>query len=361
MKFSRLLPILVLLFCCLGLSAQDVHYTLFNMSPLRTNPALTGAFNGTARIGGIHRGQWFNIDASIATTSFYADAPIIRGFRDTDWVGVGFNFLNDQAGAQDLITNIAGLSASYHLALDKKANSMLTLGATYGQNSRRLKGGEFLAEQNIGEEFGGGPTGTETEFANVAAMEDNTSYNDVSVGLLYRNQIDKTSKLELGIAALHVNAPNAGLNGLGATMPGPNPNPNPPTTGNPDDSDRRMTFITHGKFERPINEKWSMAPTFFWQTTEAGGNEIMLQAWVGRKVNEDMTLNFGLGGRTGDAAQILFGIDYQDWRTALSYDVNVSSATAITNGVGGFELAAYYIIKVYKTPELPPAVLCPKF
>lgn len=344
MKFSRLLPILVLLFCCLGLSAQDVHYTLFNMSPLRTNPALTGAFNGTARLGGIYRGQWFNLDASMSTPSFYADAPIIRGFRDKDWVGVGFNFLSDQAGPFDLKTSLGGLSASYHLAVDKKANSILTLGAAYNQVSRRAEFRDPLAEQNIGTGFGGGGL-NETEFNAMGNLEKNVSYSDVNVGLLFRTKMDKTNALELGVAALHVNSPAAKLL----------------DTGNGDDSDRKMTFIMHGKFDRKIDEKWSMSPTFFWQTTEAGLNEIMLQAWAGRKINEELTLNFGLGGRYGDAAQILFGADYKDLRAALSYDINLSSATTITNNVGGFELAAYYIIKIYKTPELPPAILCPKF
>lgn len=345
MKFSRLLPILVLLFCCLGLSAQDVHYTLFNMSPLRTNPALTGAFNGTARLGGIYRGQWFNLDASMTTPSFYVDAPIIRGFRETDWVGVGFNFLSDQAGPFDLTTALGGLSASYHMAVNKKGTSMLTLGGAYNQVQRRAEFRNPIAEQNIGTPFGGGGT-METEFDAMGQLEKNISYSDISVGLLYRTELDKTSSFELGVAALHVNSPEANLLNLG---------------GNPEDAERRMTFITHGKLERKIDEKWSMAPTFFWQTTAGGANEIMLQAWAGRKMNEEFTLNFGLGGRYGDAAQVLLGVDYKDLKAALSYDINLSSATAITNNVGGFEIAAYYIIKVYKTPELPPRILCPRF
>ncbi|PSR13138.1 MAG: hypothetical protein DA408_11140 [Bacteroidetes bacterium] len=351
MKLSRLLPIVILLFCWQGLSAQDVHYTLFNMSPLRTNPALTGAFNGTARLGGIYRGQWFNLDASMTTPSFYVDAPIIRGFRDRDWVGVGLMFLSDQAGPFDLQTSLGGLSASYHLALDKKATSILTLGAQYGQATRKATFNNPLAQQNIETNFGGGGE-NETEFNAMGNADKNTNYNDISAGLLYRTQLDKTSALELGLSALHLNSPSAGLLGSGGGV-------GVGTGGQ--DADRKMTFITHGKYDRMLDEKWSMSPTFFFQTTEGGGNEIVLQAWAGRKVNEDLTLNFGLGGRFGDAGQVLFGADYKDIRAALSYDVNLSSASTITNNVGGFEISAYYIIKIYKQPEIPPAILCPRF
>ena len=39
--------------------AQDVHYTQFYNSPLTTNPALTGVFNGSYRIGAIYRCRQF--------------------------------------------------------------------------------------------------------------------------------------------------------------------------------------------------------------------------------------------------------------------------------------------------------------
>jgi hypothetical protein len=110
MTLSRLLPVLLLWLSLGALSAQDIHYTLFNMAPLRTNPALTGAFEGTARIGGIYRGQWFSVNGGgdMHTPSFYIDAPIIKGFRDRDWVGVGAVFVQDNAGPFNFRTTVAG-------------------------------------------------------------------------------------------------------------------------------------------------------------------------------------------------------------------------------------------------------------
>ena len=55
------------------------------------------------------------------------------------------------------------------------------------------------------------------------------------------------------------------------------------------------------------------------------------------------------------------GIDVEDLRVALAYDINTSSLNNVTSSVGGFELAASYIIKVFKKPNVPPAILCPEF
>lgn len=355
MKLSRLLPLLALLFCLESLSAQDLHFTLFNMSPLTMNPALTGAFEGTARIGGIYRGQWTNVGSGFVTPSIYADAPVIRGFRERDWVGVGLLFLSDQAGTNNLDLNLGGLSASYHLALDKKGSTMLTIGAQYNQVNRRLNAFRAFSEQNIETGLGGGGLNPgNTEFDAMGGSERNTDYSDINAGLLLRSAIDSESSFEIGFSALHLGTPNAGLRGGGA-MGGPTPG------GGSTPSDRRLTFISHGKYETMLDEKWSIAPTFFFQTTEGGRSEVSIQAWAGRQINTDLKLNFGLGYRVNDAAKVLIGADYKDLRAALSYDINVSSANPITNYNGGFELAAYYIIKVYKKPELTPKVLCPRF
>ncbi|HQU59713.1 MAG TPA: PorP/SprF family type IX secretion system membrane protein, partial [Saprospiraceae bacterium] len=140
MKLIRPLLFFFLMAILGTLQAQDIHYSLFNMSPLTMNPGLTGSFYGTVRVGGIYRGQWYNVsDATgFETPSFYADAPIVRGFRKNDWVGVGIAVFNDKAGSVKLRTNASLISAAYHLGLGKDGNNVLTLGLQAGSVSRRF-------------------------------------------------------------------------------------------------------------------------------------------------------------------------------------------------------------------------------
>ena len=88
------------LFLTTSAMAQDIHFSQFGLSPLTLNPALTGAYEGTFRIGGIYRNQWSGIVKSggYTTPSIYLDAPIVRGFGKNDWLGAGLVVLQDKSG-----------------------------------------------------------------------------------------------------------------------------------------------------------------------------------------------------------------------------------------------------------------------
>ena len=102
MKFARLLFLFFIVFALNNTTnAQDIHFTQFDMSPITLNPAMSGAFKGTFRIGGIYRDQWASvIENQYRTPSFYIDVPAFRGFGKKDWVGIGVSFLNDQSAYQ---------------------------------------------------------------------------------------------------------------------------------------------------------------------------------------------------------------------------------------------------------------------
>lgn len=356
MKQFRLLFVFTIITSFGTLQAQDIHYSLFHMSPLTLNPAQTGAFLGSIRIGGIYRDQWASvINNQFTTPSFYADAPIIRGFRPRDWVGVGFMIYSDQAGTGKLSTNASMLSASYHLALNDEGSSILTLGLQGGNVSRnfRINSLDLRFADEFSEDIGGGGNGIGAGEDRGGSGQDklNHSYLDFGGGLMFRSKMDNGMNLELGAAFGHVTSPRYGLLSNGGGQG---------TNNNSNRAKRPWRTNAHGRLKVPLTDLWSITPGFLWQNT-SGANEIALQNWVGRKVNEDFTLNLGLAYRLSDAAEVLAGVDYKDLRVALSYDVNVSSLTEVSNYKGGFEIAAYYIIKIYKKPTVPPAILCPKF
>lgn len=350
MKHFRLLTVCLAFLISGTIAAQDTHYSLFNMSPLTLNPALTGAFNGTFRVGGIYRDQWNNIPGveGFSTPSFYVDAPIVRGFRKQDWVGVGGMIVSDQAGSAGLSTTSSMLSASYHMAMNKKATTYLTLGVQGGNVQRSIDQNDLIFGDVLEGELNGTPL---TESDDIANLMDNSSYLDFAVGLMLRSQLDKTSNLEIGISAAHILQPDYSLvQGSGATGDGA--------------EDRPLTFIVHGNYQTDVAEKVRIAPAAFFQTT-TGGTEISLQAWggyyLGKEVKTDIVLNFGLGYRVGDAPKLLAGLDYKDLKVALAYDATISSLNETVSVPSSFEIAAYYIVKIFKKPTVKPAVLCPKF
>lgn len=341
MKRIRLLVFVAALLQLGALQAQDVHFSLYNYSPLSLNPALTGAFEGTARIGGVYRSQWYTIKP-FETNAYYIDAPLpILRLRKTDWFGAGVTFISDVSGSGRLKVNYAPMfSLSYHAAMDKKGDSYLTLGLQGGIISRQLNQDRLRLASGYDDRTGAIVPGAQTD--NSIQSESDNNFN-FGLGLMYRSKLENDGRLELGASYSHLIQPEYSL-----------------LSGRSDEGNRPGRLAAHGRLSMPINEQWSVMPTFLWQNT-GGANEFALQGWVGKPINEKLTLNAGLGYRFADAAQVLFGVDYEDWHLALSYDLNLSKLSNTSNYQGAFEIAGYYILKVYKKPDVKPALLCPEF
>jgi len=339
---------------CLGmltsLRAQDLHFTMYNMSPLTLNPALTGAFEGTARISGIYRDQWSSVlNNQFTTPSFGVDAPLIRGFRDNDWVGVGGVITSDNVGESDLQTGENFLGVAYHFALDDDGANMLTLGVQGGSASRRLDptaNGLIFADE-LPEDVGGGGLGAGK--GGDRSVNEQVSYLDFNVGLMFRSRLEDGDEVEVGLAFNHITQPAYSF----VTRRGNNQNL--------DNAEKRpMTFLAHGRYNRTLNDTWSVEPSFMFQST-TGATEVIVQALAGYQLNERYQFHFGPGYRFGDSGQILLGMTYdENLRVGLSYDINLSSVTDISRYRGGFELGASYIIKIFKDPDVKPAILCPR-
>jgi type IX secretion system PorP/SprF family membrane protein len=322
---------------------QDIHFTQFNMSPLTLNPAHTGAFEGTARLNAIYRDQWSSfLRNQFTTPSFSIDAPIFRGIKEHHWIGVGMAVVSDKAGTGRLATNFSKFSASYHLALDKEYKNVFTLGIQGGNVERRIRLDELQFADEFPEDVGGGGAG----FGRGAdrGFPDKKSYMDLGLGLMWRSRLEDGNSIEVGLALDHLNRPK--YNFLGQS----------------DDVfvRRSMRFLTHATYKHQLNERVYIAPTMLFQTT-GGSSEIVAQSMLGYQFNEDLLLKGGLGYRLGDAAQILLGGEYEDFKLGIAYDLNVSPLIRSTNSFGGFELAASYIVKIYKKPSVKPAILCPDF
>lgn len=349
MKFIKNLLFFVFIGFLGPLQGQDIHFSLFNMSPLTLNPAQTGAFYGTARVGGIYRDQWASfLSDQFVTPSFYVDAPIIKGFGKKDWVGVGAAIFNDRAGTSNLRNTGTLFSAAYHMAMNKKATTVLTLGVQGGSIQRRIdiQSTDLLFEDEIDVASGGGGAGVGngTDRMNI---NENTSYFDLNAGLMLRSDINDGTRLEVGLAFGHILTPDYFLISNNA---------------NNDEGQRPLRTTAHARLGTDLSDKFRLTPGILFQAT-GGATEVGLQTWGGLHMNEakDITLNFGAGYRFGDAAEALLGVDYKDIRVALAYDINVSSLNEVSDYQGGFEIAAYYIIKIFKTPKVKPAILCPKF
>ncbi len=346
MRLTKTILASLALVATLGsLKGQDLHNTLFYMNPIHINPAFTGAFEGTYRIGGIYRDQYRSVvKNAYSTPTIFIDAPILM-LGKRHWLGVGGLLFQDVAGTGKMKISAMQLSGALHLALDKKSQNVFTIAAQYGKVQRSIKDpnafiyGDYLEQVQSNmtnpmtqdQIFGqGGTTGQDPQ----------KSFTDINAGLLFKSKVDKNTNYNIGVSVRHITTPTYEFKAQTPDLP--------------------MRFTVHGQLNTPLTGKWSISPEVYF-TSLSPARQWQLHGWAGYmlKPEKNIKLNFGLGYRGSDSGQVLLGMDYGDVKAALSYDVTLSKLNDANNYKGGFELAVYYIGKIYKKPTVPPVILGP--
>ncbi len=337
-------------FCSLSIYSQDFHYTQYFQSPLGVNPALAGAFNGSYRINGVYRSQYFGISKDFAGYSLNVDAPIVRGIRKQDWIGIGVRLESNEAGSVDQKLNMFGLGASYHLALNKKQTSVLSFGVQYGTGgySYVTNPNGALAAQNL-------ITGTQSmdEFdfkekfpqmasSSMGQTSSGGSLSDLSLGALYKRKNPKSgAELQLGL----------GLDGV--------LNPNRASLRSQDGKGIGINAFT--SYEFVLTRRASLTSgAYYYSNKKASAVNVNSILNYQMKPDNALTLHTGLGLRNARAGLIYLGASVKDIRVGLAFDLDLSSSSIITNSSKSIELAVSYIGKIYKKPKPKPIIYCPR-
>jgi type IX secretion system PorP/SprF family membrane protein len=373
------------------INAQDRHFTLYNFAPLVINPAYTGAYEGSYRVGGLLREQAFSnnipdLGSVYSTQSGFVDAPLLN-VRKRDWVGLGANFYSDKAGTFGLgYTTIHG-SVAYHLALDKRRKSVLTLGIQGGVVMRTVGRGFADDDNNIfvNAIFPDEPTTMNPSLDGMSPFtgmgDPMANFFDLGAGMLLKSKLNKTTNIEIGFSLQHITG-NVRINtALDSTSiaAGNNRPSSYILNGLTDNDDFRIpkVFVLHGTYDMELTDTWLLSPSFLFQQAR-NQNEAVIQFLGGyklmkREIRDDgkkgkfikdkdaPKIRFGLGYRVGDALQVLLGYEKGDLRVGIGYDLTLSTLADANNSQGGLEIAANYIFRVYKQPNVDPAILCPKF
>jgi len=339
MKFIRGLTLIFIgSLLSFTVGAQDIHFSQYHLSPLTTNPALTGAYEGTFRIGGIYRDQWGSIlENQFQTPSIFLDAPIIRGLGKNDWIGIGAHILNDRAGTAALSNLSLMGSLAYHLGIGKKANTYLSLGVQGGYVQKRLDQSKLIFKDQFVD--GVLVNNNSQDLSNISV--DNVSYPDFQIGAMLNSYITSKFNIYLGLSAHHLTSPEDAFlttNELATRMQ------------------------ANGGMNIDISNKATLSPRILFQT-QAGATETVPQLMLGYHLNPEKstTFNIGAGYRVGDAIIPMVGLDIQGFKVGIAYDVNVSDLSSSTNNRGGWEIAAAYTAKVYRNPVVKPVLFCPRF
>ncbi|MGB3530025.1 MAG: PorP/SprF family type IX secretion system membrane protein [Saprospiraceae bacterium] len=320
---------------CFGflMTAQDIHFSQFYMSPLNLNPALTGVMNCNKRFIGNFRNQWASVLRSNAYNTYSATYDQKIPVGRYDYFGIGGGFWGDVAGQLNFGTIQGKLSGSFskRMAGSRTNSHYLAAGFDIGAASRSI---DFTKAQYGSQHDGQG--GFDPTLPGEALDRDQFIFADLNVGLLWFSVLGDNNFYG-GVAYSHLNQPNQSF------------------------SNDRIVPLTnkitaHAGGELALKNNLQIVPgiVMFKQGTAFELNLGSSAKFITQKSTDfEQSFQFGAWVRlanhydkpfTTDAVIVSSRFDFNQYGIGLSYDLNISSLRPASNGNGAFEISLIYNI-----------------
>lgn len=343
MRFKHIYVLLILsiLFSSQAIG-QAMHFSQYYNAPLLLNPANAALMpESDYRIGAQHRTQWAALPAPFTTTSAYGDFQALRNKNETNWMGIGFAFFNDNVGDGKLNLFRSELFLSYHVQLGE--THMISAGGSASHGSRSVNFSKFTYPvQWDGYTFNRNDPNQEGK-----GLE-KSSYNSVSAGVNYAFFPNEALYVKLGFSTANLNKPTE-------------------------------TFFKGGEntlqYRHTANldvllktaENFILNPSAYY-TTQSGSREILYGSLFLinlYKPSEQIGANqliFGAFHRWEDAVVGVAGIQLNGVRMMASYDYTISSLPVNAGkGTGAFELSVRYEGLFSENSKGRKLYHCPRF
>ena len=329
-----------------SVKAQDVHFTQYFTSPLTLNPAMTGLVEDDLRFAADYRSQWSSVSPNpYITGTLSYDMAILKGkLPEGDAIGIGLLGLYDKSGSGGLTNETVGLSLAYHKAFGYDKLQHISFGLQVDLVQKSLDFAKLTFEDM--NQPGLGLIGPTAEVFH----SNQITYPDYNGGLMYSGKVADHVTAYLGYSYYHITQPvETFMN-----------SPKNPTI------HARQTGYMGASFEMNPNTVLYTSALF---QSQASATEVLVGAAVGFILNPGHDAEyqkntiFYLGGwyRYGDAVAPYVGIEWSKMRIGFSYDVNVSSFTPATSGVGAYEISLIYFGRINKHERNPQySWSCPK-
>ncbi len=336
--------------------AQSLHFSQNSMVPLLTNPAYTGLFSGDVRVGGIYRSQWSSItNNNFKTVSVSADAKIVQGLSQGDWISGGLSFYNDKAGTVSISNNAVLLTAGYNLNIFGEGKHFISLGIQGGLNQQKLD----LSNAQFDEQYNDGVFNA-SNLSEVIDANSNWGLLYSIGGMYYRitdmrnyifggaslgriqgvrqnrvESVDQSSiPLRIGIQA-------------GASI----------KVANLIDVVPRAYFFREGNYLK-TDLLAGMRYVFLENNRSQILNAVLLSAGI--RFNRNTAKDTGISKT--DAFILQASIEVERITASVAYDINMSDLKVATDRNGAFEIALSYNINYRQNMQRKggPPVYCPR-
>lgn len=334
----RKCTVLLIAFCSfiIETKGQDLHYSLFDMSPLNLNPANVGQFDGNFRFVGNHRHQWKAVTLPYSTYSAALDAKDALNLKN---VNAGLQINQDRAGDSRFNTFMVNTVIGYSKYINTDSSLVISAALVPGVANRSID----YSALRFDSQYNGWSYDPNLDNTENFQRESRTYFN-LGSGFLAQYTLDDKKSVQLGVGLFNLTQPRQSFF-------------------NEDAINLDMRWVIHGSADLVVTEKIAVIPSF-----QIMGQGTFREMLFGSKLKYTIQEMRGVyralyGGayyRNKDAGYLMLGMDYDNWKFGLSYDINLSSLRPASNGRGALELALIYILKIYD-PEIIKRRICRDF
>ncbi|TVR81069.1 MAG: type IX secretion system membrane protein PorP/SprF [Chitinophagaceae bacterium] len=318
---KKVFSVLFFSFLFFSLRSQDLHFSQAINTPVFTNPAFTGLYDGEVRVGLIYRDQWQSI-SGFRTFGAATDLRIIGAQRGNRffWSGIGLYVLTDQGGGGLLNTTKVGASLGLHFSASD--NTLISLGFQAGNTQRSVNFSDLtFSTQSTGNGFDPGIQSLEPPqgFTNI-------SYLEYNAGINLRQVIQNDQfAFNIGGSVFRFNNPTESFY---SDFEGK------------EISERQFGFNGLLGFEISPTENFDIIPFFMYRQQD------MYSQILGMLIFQIHIQNFilapGSAYRHEDAVIPYMGFYYRNAKLGISYDINISELSTASNMQGGPEISLSY-------------------
>lgn len=317
-----------------SVSAQDIHFSQYNLTPLVINPAQAGAYRNYELIAN-YKSQWTSISPNAyKTIMFTYDTRMMQKKWKTSWLASGINVYQDKAGEGNMKTLQVNGVLGYHTQLNDKN----TLGGSliFGYAGRSIDYSKLTWDnQYNGMAFDpNAPTGEES-----LQTSNKFGYPDFGLGVLY--QFNKGARystandmiiIHTGLAFTHLHKPKYSFYGNG---------------------NEKLYPKIIGHLDAVIgvkNTNLALLPGFFYMG-QGPSREVMPGCYFRYMLREESQFTGFVKGasvavgthlRVKDAFIPSVQLEIAEYTLGISYDMNTSELKSATSGKGGFEISLRY-------------------
>lgn len=304
------------------ISAQDIHFTQIQASPLQINPANTGITFANFRLVNNYRNQWRTIEAPYNTIGVSLDKGL--SIRNQNF-GIGGLVLHDVSSPHQLSVDKFFLSIGYSKFYK---NHQFSVGLQPGMVFKNIN----TANLTFNSQFDQGTGQFDPSLpSNEDNLQENVSYFDLNFGLLWRARM-KNFRPSAGLSVFHLTRPVEGfISGI--------------------DSFRlAMRCNLHGSILINLPANFDMTPAVLCSMVP-GSNEFIGGGVLGFSLENPMLAIQRVYGlflirmnpvRNFDAFMIGAGLQFKRLEVGVSYDMNLSSIRKVNNFYGAFEVSLIY-------------------